>query len=216
VRQKKDIMMENFGWRQIMKLKFCGAARSVTGSCFLLEHKGGNLLVDCGMRQGSDRKGEYGEDRFPFDPKTINAVLVTHAHIDHSGLLPLLVKRGFKGLILTTEATKELCTIMLPDSAHIQEQDTEWENRKRLRAGKEPVQPIYSMKDAEEALKLFCPTSYGKTVSVLPGITARFSDAGHLLGSASIEVWAEEDQKTMQLPMVEKPQINRLRQYEEY
>lgn len=129
-----------------MDIKFCGAARSVTGSCHLVEFEGGRLLVDCGMRQGQDTKTDLGEGGFLFDPSSIDAVLLTHAHIDHSGLIPLLVKRGFSGVVLATEATSQLATIMLPDSAHIQEGDAENANRKRLRAGKEPIEPYTPLK----------------------------------------------------------------------
>lgn len=179
-----------------MNIQFCGAARTVTGSCHKLEYQGGRLLVDCGMRQGADKKGEYGESDFPFDPKDIELVLLTHAHIDHSGLIPLLVKRGFQGKVICTDATAQLATIMLPDSAHIQEQDAEWANRKAQRAGKPLVEPLYTAKDAAEALKLFRPAHYGETIALNDFIKVRFNDAGHLLGSASIEIWVTEEGKT--------------------
>ena len=182
-----------------MKIRFCGAARGVTGSCHMVSANGKIILLDCGMRQGSDKKTPLGEGEFPFDPAGIDAVLLTHAHIDHSGLIPLLTKRGFKGKIITTEATRELSGIMLPDSGHIQEQDAEYETRKNLRAGKPPVEPLYTVKDAEAALKQFVPVSYGEMVEVAPGIQARFNDIGHLLGSAAIELWAQEDGKTTKL-----------------
>ena len=182
-----------------MKIRFCGAARSVTGSCHMLTANGKNILVDCGMRQGADKKTELGEGRFPFNPAEIDAVLLTHAHIDHSGLIPLLVKQGFKGSIIATEATAELSGIMLPDSGHIQEQEAEYQTRKNLRAGKAPVDPLYTVQDAQNALKQFVPTSYGKNVPVVPGVTARFTDIGHLLGSSAIEIWAEEDGKTTKI-----------------
>lgn len=182
-----------------MNIRFCGAARTVTGSCHLIEFKGGKILVDCGMRQGADKKGEYGEDRFPFNPAEISAVALTHAHIDHSGLLPLLVKQGFRGPITATEATAQLCTIMLPDSAHIQEQDAEWQNRKNQRAGRPLTEPLYTSADAANALKQFRPVGYSAVVELLPGVKARFNDAGHLLGSAAIEIWVEEDGKTTKL-----------------
>lgn len=178
------------------KLKFCGAARAVTGSCHLLETAAGNILIDCGMRQGEDARGEYGEDSFPFNPADISVLLLTHAHIDHTGLVPLIVKRGFAGPILCTSATAELATIMLPDSAHIQEQEADWQNRKLERAGKKRVEPLYTIKDAEKSLRQFHGTEYGKRVELLPGVTAEFSDVGHLLGSASIEVSIAEDGKT--------------------
>ena len=182
-----------------MKLTFCGAARTVTGSCHMLTTSAGKILVDCGMRQGEDVKGEYGEDRFPFDPAEIDIVLATHAHIDHIGLIPLLVKRGYTGKILTTTATSGLATIMLPDSAHIQEQEAEWQNRKNERAGKAHVDPLYTVKDVEKTLKQFHGVPYGKTVEILPGVTAKFTDVGHLLGSAAIEMNVTEDGKTSKI-----------------
>lgn len=182
-----------------MKLKFCGAAETVTGSCHMLECSGKKILVDCGMRQGQDKKGELGEDKFLFSPTEIDAVLLTHAHIDHSGLIPLLVKQGYKGPIISTTATEQLSTIMLPDAAHIQEQDAETTNRKLMRAGKPQIEPLFCMEDAENALKLFRPVSYGEVVQLFPEIKVRFTDVGHLLGSAAIEIWAEENGKTVKL-----------------
>ena len=180
-----------------MKIRFCGAARTVTGSCHMITCESGNILVDCGMRQGSDAKGEFGEDSFPFDPAEISAVLLTHAHIDHSGLIPLLTKRGFKGPVVTTEATARLAGIMLPDSGHIQQQEAEYQNRKNIRSGKPLVEPMYTVEDANNALKQFRPTQYGDAVEVISGVKARFVDAGHLLGSATIEVWVTEGKKTV-------------------
>lgn len=182
-----------------MKLRFCGAAKAVTGSCHMITFDGGSILVDCGMRQGEDAKGEYGEGDFPFVPGDIKAVLLTHAHIDHTGLVPLLVKRGFKGPIISTEATSQLCGIMLPDSAHIQEQDAEYQNRKNERAGKPLVEPLYTSQDAEAALKMFKPFRYGQILEVCPGVKARFTDVGHLLGSSAIEIWITEGGKTTRL-----------------
>ena len=182
-----------------MKIKFCGAARCVTGSCHMICFDGGSVLVDCGMRQGADEKGPLGAGDFAFDPSSISAVLLTHAHIDHSGLLPLLVKRGFNGKIVTTKATAELSGIMLPDSAHIQEQDAEYQNRKNLRAGKPMVEPMYTAADVQKTLELFQPVSYGDIVEIIPGLRARFVDVGHLLGSAAIEIWIEEKSTTTKL-----------------
>ena len=179
-----------------MKIHFYGAARTVTGSCHMLSCANRHILIDCGMRQGADAKGVYGEAAFPFDAEKIDAVLLTHAHIDHSGLIPLLVKRGFKGRVVCTEATELLSTIMLPDSAHIQEQDAEWQTKKNLRAGKPPVEPLYTMQDAQAALSLFHGVGYGETIQLLPEVRVRFSDAGHLLGSSSIEIWGTEEGKT--------------------
>lgn len=182
-----------------MKIKFCGAARCVTGSCHMIEYEGGKLLVDCGMRQGADEKTELGAASFPFDPGEISTVLLTHAHIDHSGLLPLLVRRGFQGKIVTTKATAELSGIMLPDSGHIQEQEAEYQNRKNLRAGKPQVEPLYTVNDAMETLKYFQPVSYGDITEIMPGVRARFNDVGHLLGSAAIEIWVKEKENATKI-----------------
>lgn len=182
-----------------MKIKFCGAAKMVTGSCHLIEYANKKLLVDCGMRQGQDTKTELGEDSFPFDAASVDAVLLTHAHIDHSGLLPLLVKKGFSGDIITTEATSQLCTIMLPDSANIQEYDAQLENKKRQRAGKKLIEPLYTMQDVNNTLKLIKGVKYDETVKLSDEVTVRFKDAGHLLGSASVEIWITEDGATKTL-----------------
>ena len=201
-----------------MQIRFCGAAKAVTGSCHLIEFSGGKLLVDCGMRQGSDTKTPLGEDKFMFDPSEIDAVLLTHAHIDHSGLLPLLVKRGFKGSIYATSATSRLSEIMLLDSAHIQEGDAERDNAKRIRAGKKPIEPLYSIEDAEKALKRFVPVEYETDIKIIDGVTARYNDIGHLLGSAAIELWVTESDKTtkivfsgdvgrMDRPIIQDPDI---------
>ncbi len=172
-----------------MKLTFIGAAHEVTGSCHLLEVNGTHILVDCGMEQGPDI---YTNQEIPVPIHDIEYVLLTHAHIDHSGLIPLLVKRGFKGEIITTFATYDLCDIMLRDSAHIQEFEAEWKNRKAQRAGQALVEPMYTTADAINALYLFAPCEYGKRITIAEGIEVRFNDVGHLLGSASIEVWATE------------------------
>ncbi len=179
-----------------MKLGFYGAARRVTGACFMLRCEGGNVLVDCGMRQGADADGEYGESGFPFQAEDVSAVLLTHAHIDHSGLIPLLVKRGYGGPILCTEATAQLSTIMLPDSAHIQEQEAAWQNRKNERAGKPTVEPLYTGQDVQRALKLYRGVEYDKKIQLLPSVVARFTNVGHLLGSAAIELFVTENGKT--------------------
>lgn len=182
-----------------MKLAFYGAARAVTGSCHMILSEKSTVLIDCGMRQGLDAKGAYGEGDFPFDPRTVDAVVLTHAHIDHSGLLPLLVKRGFAGRILCTEATAQLCSILLPDSAHIQQQDAEWQNRKNTRAGKPLIEPLYTLDDAAAALKLMHGANYNETVQLRDDIRVRLVDAGHLLGSASAEVFVAEGGKTIKL-----------------
>ncbi len=181
-----------------MKIKFCGAAQAVTGSCHLIRFTGGNILVDCGMRQGADEK-TLPNGEFPFDPREITALLVTHAHIDHTGLVPLLTKRGFKGPIFSTIATAKLCEIMLADSAHIQEQDAEEQTRKNLRAGKPPAEPLYTIKDAAMACERFKGIPYDTVFEVCPGVRARFTNVGHLLGSAAIELWVTEAGKTVRL-----------------
>ena len=171
-----------------LRLSFHGAARSVTGSCFRLETDGGAILIDCGMFQGSKTEKELNYRPFPFRPDQIAAVLLTHAHIDHSGLLPKLVRAGFKGAIHATAPTVALCGVMLPDSAHIQEMEVEMLNRRNLRRRRDPVDPIYTMHDAEQTQSLFHPQPYDTWFQVIPGVKARLWNAGHLLGSASIEV----------------------------
>lgn len=173
-----------------MKLTFHGAAKDVTGSCFLLNAGGKNILIDCGMKQGCS---DCDNTEFGFNPADIDYVLLTHAHIDHSGRLPLLVKQGYEGKIITTGATCSLLGIMLLDSAKIQESDAKWENQKGKRAGRETVEPLYTIDDAEETLTRLSPCSYGKPVEICEGVTAIFTDVGHLLGSASITVSVTED-----------------------
>lgn len=172
-----------------MKLSFSGADHEVTGSCHCLTVNGKNILVDCGMEQGKDI---FVNQPIPCKEKDVDYVLLTHAHIDHSGMLPLLWKKGFRGRIFTTEATADLCSIMLRDSAHIQESEAEWENRKKKRAGKDEVVPLYTMEDAEETCKLFFPCKYDEIIQVTNGVKVRFTDVGHMLGSACIEVWLQE------------------------
>ena len=176
-----------------MKLMFLGAAHEVTGSCTLLQAAGKNILIDCGMEQGMDM---YENCELPIAAGEIDAVFLTHAHIDHSGKIPALVAQGFKGPIYATEATKRLCQIMLRDSAHIQEAEAEWRNRKAERSGGPKYIPPYTMADAEAALQLFMAYPYEQSVSVYPGITVTFRDAGHLLGSSSIYFMLEEDGET--------------------
>ena len=175
-----------------MNISFLGAAHEVTGSCHCLKACGKTILIDFGMRQGED-KNDDEELSLPISPTKVDYVLLTHAHIDHSGYLPLLTKYGFKGQIYATGATTDLCNIMLRDSAHIQEFETEWKNRKGKRAGRPEVEPIYDMQDAEEVLTHFVPCEYDKTVNICDGIDVTFRDAGHLLGSASISVEINED-----------------------
>ena len=173
-----------------------GANHEVTGSCTLLEAAGQRFFIDCGMEQGKD---VYENQPIPVAPGEIDWVLTTHAHIDHTGLLPLLVRNGFRGKIYATNPTVELCGIMLRDSAHIQEFEAEWKNRKGQRSGAEPVEPMYTVQDAEAAMKLFRGMAYGKRFELAPGIEARFVDVGHLLGSSSIEIWITEGETTTKL-----------------
>ena len=172
-----------------MKLTFIGAAHEVTGSCHLLSANGKNILIDCGMEQGPDL---YENQEIPVAAGDIDYILLTHAHIDHSGRIPLLCKHGFKGEIITTFATADLCNIMLRDSAHIQEFEAEWRNRKARRSGTPLYEPLYTTQDAIDAVGLMSPCDYGQKVELSPGIEVRFTDIGHLIGSASIEVWVTE------------------------
>jgi len=172
-----------------MQLSFYGAAREVTGSCHCVEVNGSRTLLDCGMQQGADNG--FGQS-FPFHPGEIDRVVVTHAHIDHTGRLPLLVKQGFKGSIYATEPTCQLLQIMLRDSAHIQELEAGWHARKQKRAGEDTLQPLYSMEDAERVFPMLVPCRYNETIDIGQGISIRFVDAGHLLGSAYVEMWLDE------------------------
>ncbi|SON57828.1 Ribonuclease [Hartmannibacter diazotrophicus] len=169
-------------------LTFHGAARAVTGSCFRLETGQGQVLIDCGLFQGSKTEKELNYRPFPFDPRQIDAVVLSHAHIDHSGLLPKLTRHGFEGTIHATPATMDLCDVMLADSAHIQEIEVEQYNRRAARRRRGKVTPIYTIADATACLKQFTPQRIGDWFDVIPGLRARFWNAGHLLGSASIEV----------------------------
>lgn len=174
-----------------MKLTFIGAAHEVTGSCHYLNACGKNILVDFGMEQGADVLENV---QLPVHESEIDYVLLTHAHIDHSGMLPLLYARGFRGKIFTTDATSDLCSIMLRDCAHIQMQEAEWKNRKAKRtAGLTPVEPVFTMADADGTIKRIVPCHYNKTIELCEGLKIRFTDIGHLLGSASIEVWIKEN-----------------------
>lgn len=177
-----------------MELNFYGASRQVTGSCFLLTVDNLNILIDCGLAQGTDER-TIGNG-LPFKAESIDYVLLTHAHIDHSGKLPILAKEGFKGTVYATSATMELASIMLLDSAHIQESEAEWKSRKNKRSGKDKVEPIYDTNDANQILSAFQSLEYDKIYTLSENVHFRFIDAGHLLGSASIEVWAKENNKT--------------------
>lgn len=182
-----------------MRITLCGAAQTVTGSCFWIKTDNLSFLVDCGMFQGPREVREKNEEDFLFNPAEIDFVLLTHAHIDHSGLIPRLFKQGFKGKIICTSATADLCGIMLPDSGHIQEMEIEWRNRKRARLGEPPIEPLYTAAEAHECLNLFDPVVYHEMRELGTGVRVRFVDAGHILGSAIIELWVEEDSKTSKL-----------------
>ncbi|MGV8983604.1 MBL fold metallo-hydrolase RNA specificity domain-containing protein [Clostridium sp.] len=177
-----------------MKIQFYGAAKTVTGSCHILHINGKLVLLDCGLYQGRGEK-EFGNEKFDFNPKEVDYVILSHAHIDHSGRIPLLYKMGFKGEILSTEATKDLCNIMLPDSGHIHESEVEWKNRKRKRQGLKALEPLYTVKLAEASISLFRAFPYDELVTVFDGLKIRFRDAGHLLGSAIIELYITEKNK---------------------
>lgn len=179
-----------------MKLTFIGADHEVTGSCHCLQACGKNILIDCGMEQGQD---VYENQELPMNPSDVDYILLTHAHIDHSGLIPLMYAKGFRGQVYTTKATTDLCNIMLRDSAHIQEFEAEWRNRKAKRAGEPEYVPLYTMDDAVGVLEHFIPCEYEANIDIAEGITVRFSDVGHLLGSASIEVWLTEGDITKKI-----------------
>ena len=176
-----------------MQLTFLGATHEVTGSCFYLTVCGKKIVIDCGMEQGPNY---FENQEIPVAAGEVDYVLLTHAHIDHSGMLPLLCKNGFSGEIHSTDATADLCSVMLRDSAHIQEFEAEWRNRKAQRAGREPYVPIYTMDDAVAAIGLFVPHFYDQKFALCEGVEVRFTDVGHLLGSASIEIWVTEGDVT--------------------
>lgn len=175
-----------------MRLSFIGASHEVTGSCHMIRFGGKTILLDCGMEQGPDL---YENQELPINASEVDYVFVSHAHIDHSGLLPLLYARGFRGSIYATTATSELCDIMLRDSAHIQIQEAEWKNRKARRSGRAEITPIYDLVDVTGVLRHFKPCPYDRIIEVEDDLKVRFNDAGHLLGSASIELWIREDGK---------------------
>lgn len=204
-----------------MQLTFLGATHEVTGSCTLLEACGKRFLIDCGMEQGEDT---YENCQLPVSPAEVDAIFVTHAHIDHSGKLPAMTANGFRGPIYATEATYRLCQIMLRDSAHIQEFEAQWRNRKAQRSGGAAYVPPYTMADAEQTLRQFVPYSYDETVNICDGVTISFSDAGHLLGSSSIYITVQEDSERRTLlfsgdlgnvdrPLIRDPQMPKSADY---
>ena len=197
-----------------MKLSFYGAAQTVTGSCFLLEGGGMKILIDCGLFQGSAMHREFNAKDFGFEANSIDCVLLTHAHIDHSGRLPKLVKEGYSNPVYTTAPTIELCEIMLLDSAHIQQSDAEADNRKNLRRGLPLIEPLYNEADVEDTMKLFRSAEYGKMVQLNRNVRFCFTDAGHMLGSSSIQLWVTENNITEKIVFsgdignMDKPLLN--------
>ncbi|SET26857.1 metallo-beta-lactamase family protein [Natronincola peptidivorans] len=201
-----------------MKIEFLGAAKVVTGSNILISTGKYKILLDCGLFQGSRDLESLNYEAFPFKPSEIDFLLLSHSHIDHSGRIPKLVKEGFRGKILCTKATKDLAEIMLVDSGYIQENDVEWENRKRKRAGKPPIEPLYTAADAEISLRYFQSALYQQKIALNDDISIRFRDAGHILGSSIIELWITERDDTVKIvfsgdigmknkPLIRDPEI---------
>ena len=178
-----------------MKIQFCGATTGVTGSCHLITTAHHKVLLDCGQFQGGKAQEELNYEPFPFDPAEVEYLILSHAHIDHCGRIPLLVKRGFKGQIYCTDATADLLDIMLKDSGHIHEQEAEWQNRKNARAGRPPVEPLYTELEAEESLKFVKPVLYDQLIELNDEMRICFNDAGHILGSGEIELFVSEKEE---------------------
>ena len=178
-----------------MKITFLGATKTVTGSNFLVEGAGKKFLVDCGMWQGKAEDELKNSQEFQYDPKEIDFVLLTHAHIDHSGRIPKLYNEGFRNPVYAHKATCDLCALMLPDSGHIQEMKSQWKNKKRLRKGEPAIPPIYTAEDAARCLEIFKPVKYDEIIEITPEIHVRYNDAGHMLGSSIIELWVKEGEK---------------------
>ena len=175
-----------------MHIEFHGAAGEVTGSCHLVEVSGRRLLLDCGLIQGRAEDEARNREPFPFDPRSIDAVVLSHAHIDHSGRIPLLIKSGFSGPVYTHRASRDLCRIMLKDAAYLSERDAQWANRKRERKHLPPIDALYTVAEAQIAMSQFNGVQYGVKKRLFPGVTMRLSDAGHILGSSIVELWLEE------------------------
>lgn len=207
-----------------MQITFCGAARTVTGSSFLIETEHSRFLIDCGMFQGDKETRSRNRQPFQFNPAELDFMLLTHAHIDHSGLIPRLCKSGFQKPIYATKATYELSKVALPDSGHIQEMEAEWRNRKRQRKGLKEEEPLYTAQDALDSLKYFVSHDYHEEFQPVPGVRVRFQDAGHILGSSIIEVWITEAGEEIKLvfsgdlgqkdqPIIQDPTIIELADY---
>lgn len=182
-----------------MKIKFCGAAEGITGSCHLIETENCTFLLDCGMFQGSRKNEEQNKEAFPFDVNDIDFMLLSHAHVDHCGRIPLLVKRGYRNPIYCTDATSDLLDVMLKDCAYIQERETEYRNKKADRLGLKHVEPLYDVNDVERALELRVPILYDSVRAINDTVSIRFIEAGHILGSAFTEIWIKENEKTTKI-----------------
>jgi metallo-beta-lactamase family protein len=180
-----------------MKIRFLGAVNGVTGSNHLIQVRGKNIMLDCGMYQGKDE--ELNAEEFAINPADIDCLLLSHSHIDHSGRIPLLVKKGFKGVIYCSKPTYELCEIMLFDSAHIQETEAQWKNNKAKRSGRKLVEPLYTQQDALDSMQYFKPVLYDQIINIDENITVKFNDAGHILGSSIIEIWFKDEKDTIKL-----------------
>ena len=175
-----------------MEIQSCGAAQEVTGSCHLIKVGDKTVLLDCGLIQGRKKDEDRNRKPFPFDAAKLDAVILSHAHIDHSGRLPLLIKQGFTGPIYTHEASADLCKTLLKDSAYLNYKNTQWENKHRARKGKKLLEPLYEREDAEKALNQFSTLEYGQQKEIVPGVTIKLSDAGHIVGSSVVEIWLQE------------------------
>lgn len=182
-----------------MKIQFLGAAQTVTGSCYMIEANGHRFAVDCGLHQGNQEIEKRNKNMEPYDPARIDFFLITHAHMDHTGLLPRMIRDGFRGDIFVTPPTRDLLEIMLLDSAHIQEMEAEWQNRKHSRKGRKLVDPLYTQADAQEAHKFFRPVEYDTSFEPAPGVRVCYRDAGHILGSAFLEIVIEEEGETYRM-----------------
>ncbi|MDW5298941.1 MAG: MBL fold metallo-hydrolase [Sedimentibacter sp.] len=180
-----------------MKIRFLGAVQGVTGSSHLIQVENKKILLDCGMYQGRDEDLNFEE--FEVNPAEIDYLLLSHSHIDHSGRIPMLVKKGFKGKIYCSKPTYDLCQIMLMDSAHIQESEAEWKNVKAKRSGRKLIEPMYTQKDASESFQYFMPVLYNQIISIDENITIKFNDAGHILGSSIIEIWIKDESDIVKL-----------------
>ena len=178
-----------------MKITFLGATKTVTGSNFLIEAGGKKFLVDCGMYQGKGTVEEQNYEGFEYSPAEIDFMILTHAHIDHSGRIPKLYKDGFRGPIYAHKATCDLCGLMLPDSGHIQEMESVWKNKKRVRKGEKELNPLYTAQEAIDSLEILKPVHYDEIIEIDSNIHIRFNDAGHMLGSSIVEIWVKEDGK---------------------